>query len=353
MFNFGNSRELVIVVKAIDEASKTIEKVADKGTTTFSKFGLAISGAFTAVGSAIAGFAIKSLKDFSELGGELQRLVLTTGFTTEGLSLIKYVAGSLGIDLGNLSMAIMYMRDNLRDNRKELESWYFGGKKFDVNAILKLPTEEQFFTILKYLRQIKDEAQRQEFGEKVFGLRTMKMIMPLVMLPEKDWLEAEKNVREMGIEVTEEQYRKMTELNKSIYDVKSAFEGLKIATAEGLAPQIIALANWIEGFIIKYRIEAIEKGEPWATLIEQGTKGELPIQTFLKEIPSAIKDIFSGKFPSFEQLVPSVQIIEKMAPIKETRTEQKIDININASPTDKLTRTIGEILTNWFRKNKP
>ena len=104
--------ELSIIIRARDQASRTINQVQTK-MKGLGKGMSAMKGPGLALGGAIAG----SVFQFAKAGDEIQKMAIKTGFSTEALSEWKFAAEQSGTSLTQMAPAIRRMQRVVRSER--------------------------------------------------------------------------------------------------------------------------------------------------------------------------------------------------------------------------------------------
>ena len=90
--------ELMVALKMRDDASKALQGTR-KQFDALAKTVRATGVALTAVGGAITAVAGLSIKNFGEMGDEVQKMALRTGFSTEALSELRHALQISGSDI--------------------------------------------------------------------------------------------------------------------------------------------------------------------------------------------------------------------------------------------------------------
>ena len=85
----GNSGKLV---KAIKQAEGRLTRFQRNAKQTFATLRRAALGATIIGGAAVAGFAIKAVKNFLDVGESLDKMSQRTGFSVETLGELKFAA---------------------------------------------------------------------------------------------------------------------------------------------------------------------------------------------------------------------------------------------------------------------
>ena len=98
----GNSAQLN---KAVDKAETRLGRFKKGAGKVFKALGTAAKGGAIAAGAAIAGLAIAGIKNFADLGDELDKMSARTGFSVEALGELKFAAEQSGTNLDTVESA--------------------------------------------------------------------------------------------------------------------------------------------------------------------------------------------------------------------------------------------------------
>ena len=139
--------------KSIDKAQTRMDRFKKGSTKAFAAvrkaaLGLAIGGAV-----AIAGFAIASIKNFADLGDELDKMSKRTGVSVEALSELKFAAEQSGADLNAIEKSLKKMATALFDANLGLQTQLdtFDALGLSVEDFQGLSPEAQFLLFAEAL----------------------------------------------------------------------------------------------------------------------------------------------------------------------------------------------------------
>ena len=103
------SGNTVSLNKAITKAEGRMSKFRKGASRAFSVVRKAAIGLAIAGGAAIVGFAIGAIKNFADLGDELDKMSLRTGISVETLGELKFAAEQTGSGLETIEKAVKRM----------------------------------------------------------------------------------------------------------------------------------------------------------------------------------------------------------------------------------------------------
>jgi len=131
----------------------------------------AIGMGMVAAGGAILAAGALSVKTFAEMGDEVHKMALRTGFATEALSRLKYAAEIGGASLDDIekaakrmSMSILDAKDGLAETTRS-----FNKIGIAVEDLEGLSPEEQFMKIAGALANVEDATEKAALAQKLFG----------------------------------------------------------------------------------------------------------------------------------------------------------------------------------------
>jgi len=214
------------------------------------KHSKAIGIGMTAVGGSILAIGATSVKAFAEMGDEVHKMSLRTGFATESLSRLKYAAELGGASLGTVEKANKRLASTLLDARDGLSTATDAMDRLGLSAedFDGLNPEEAFMKMAGAVADIEDPLIRSALAQDVFGKSGTDM---LPMLSEgTDGLktmmaEAEKFGPIMGQEAAEA----AAKLTDQMAQLKGGFQKIQASIAEQLIPVLIPLIDKIRDAI--------------------------------------------------------------------------------------------------------
>ena len=241
----GNTAQLN---KAIDKAQDRMGRFRKGAGIAFAAvrraaIGLAIGGA-----AAITGFAIGAIKNFADLGDELDKMSKRTGFSVESLGELKFAAEQSGSSLEDvekaakrMSSAILDLEDGLTEATRPFER--LGITLDDLKG--KRP-EDQFQLIALALAGVEDATTRAALAQDIFG-RSGTALLPLFIEGEKGMEALRQQARDLGIVMSTESAADAADFKDSLNELKSAVSGLGLAFSGTLVPRITGFIRLLVG----------------------------------------------------------------------------------------------------------
>ena len=237
------ANEVVINVTAdTKRAGKGLDSIRDK----MKKVG---AGA-TVAGGLITGFATASLKTFAEVGDEVHKMSLRTGFTTEVLSQLRVAADLSGTSLGRLETGVTKMQQTIGDARDGLSMAVdqFDKLGITMDDLKGLTPEEQFIKLLKATAGLEDQNLRTQVAMKLFGKAGIDM-MPMLADGTQAFDDMMGKAAELGMEIDQVASEKAAKLTDAMGNMKGSMTGVMMAVGEQLAPVIVTLADKITDLV--------------------------------------------------------------------------------------------------------
>ena len=229
-------------------------KDLDKGMkgigASIKKHQKAIGLGMVAAGGAILAAGALSIKTFAQMGDEVHKMALRTGFATESLSRFKYALEIGGAELGTLEKGVKKMSMTISDAKDGLATYT---REFDkigvsVEELEGLSPEDQFMKIALAVAAIEDPMQRASSAQKIFGKAGTAMLPMLADGEEglrKMLAEAEKFSPIFGKEAAEA----AAKLTDQMGQLKGATTKVQMVIAEQLVPILIPLIDKIRDII--------------------------------------------------------------------------------------------------------
>jgi hypothetical protein len=214
------------------------------------KHNKAIGMGMTAMGGAILAGGILSIKSFAEMGDEVQKMALKTGFSTEALSEFRHVAEISGASLQSLDKAVKRMSKALIDADRGLETYKrsFDELGLSTEALLAMTPEEQFETIAMALADMEDPTRKAAIAQEVFG-RAGTELLPMLASGAAGIAELKQEAHELGIVFDQEAANKAAKFNDDMKRMERSMDGVKMKIANVLLPALTPLIENITRII--------------------------------------------------------------------------------------------------------
>ncbi len=210
----------------------------------------AIGIGMAAAGGAILAAGILSVKTFAEMGDEVQKLALKTGFSTEALSELRFAAEQSGASLGSLEKGVKKMAVSISDARDGLMTYTREFDKIGVSMedLEELNPEQQFFKIAEAIAAIEDPTQRAASAQKLLG-RAGTELLPLFAQGKEGMAALREEAHKLGIVFDQEAANAAAEMTDAMHRTDQAVSGLKMKIAQQLIPILIPLVDKITAII--------------------------------------------------------------------------------------------------------
>jgi len=207
----------------------------------------AIGLAFTAAGSAILAAGALSIKTFAQMGDEVQKMALRTGFSTEALSELRHAAEISGASLSTLEKGVKRMSGTILDAQDGLETYIraFQHIGIQIKELDGLNPEEQFLRIAEAIAEVEDPTKRAAIAQDIFG-RAGTELLPLFAAGKEGLADLRKEAHELGIVFDQEAANKAAEFNDAMTRMNESVSGVKMAIAEQLIPILLPLIDKIK-----------------------------------------------------------------------------------------------------------
>ena len=232
----GNTASLNKSVKQAETRMGKFKKGANKA---FGALKVAGPAAAVAAGAAVAGFAIGAIKNFADVGDELDKMSKRTGFSVESLSALKFAAEQSGASIETIEKAAKRMSVSIldasrgsKDAADSLDAIGLSAKQLEG-----LSPEQQFDMMAKGLAGVQDSSKRAALAQKLFG-RAGTELLPLFTQGEKGMAALRQQAEELGVVMSGESAASAADFKDALNEGKSALQGLAFGFAKEVIPAI-------------------------------------------------------------------------------------------------------------------
>lgn len=210
----------------------------------------AIGLGMVAAGGAILAAGALSIKTFAEMGDEVQKMALKTGFSTEALSELRHVAELSGTSIEGVEKGFKRMSALMLDASQGL------GTATDALALLGLEVEDLdglepeavFMELLEAIAAIEDPILRAAAAQEIFGKAGVDLL-PMLSNGVEGLAAMRQEAHDLGIVFDQEAANKAAEFSDAMHRVGEATSGVKMAIAEQLIPVLIPLIDKVKNII--------------------------------------------------------------------------------------------------------
>lgn len=240
-------RDLSIVVRAKDEASKVLKDVGNSAEESSKMLDLAKKGmvafgvAATAAAAAVAGFAAKSFKDFVDTADAMAKMSIKTGIAVEELSKLRYAGELSGASLDQITGAINKMNVGLISGGKVSDEMAkaLKGVHSSVQDVMSGTPTNAFMDIAAAIASVENPAQRAKLAVEAFG----KSGVELLPLLTSDIGAAAAEAERLGLVVSTDAANASEKFNDNMTRVSESLKGFGYAIANEMLPWLGQLAE--------------------------------------------------------------------------------------------------------------
>lgn len=238
----ASNTEIFIVLKAVDKASSEIKKMGGNTGMAFA----GVAAAAVAMASAVTAAMIAVTKEFADTGEQIGKIALTTGMSTEAISVLKMAMEDLGGSVDSVQTAVKKMQINMADWSKSSKHANEALKPLHLSMkeLKGLAPEEQFIKLGNAIAKLPDANQRAAEAQKIFG-RSYSEILPLF---EKGQLSL-KDLYDQGLKTgtlfSKDMVKSAGDMDHAYDILTDSVNGLKLQLAAALAPAITGIVNKI------------------------------------------------------------------------------------------------------------
>lgn len=217
-----------------------------------------------------------------DAAASLHELSQQTGVSVEMLSVLKFAGAQAGVGTEQITIGFRGMAlslGNLRDGQdKTVAAYHRLG--FSVTSFKGLNPEQTFIKLATAIGGMKDETERAEVAQRVFGRAGTVLLPLLVDIAEKGFARIRQETEQSGGMFTTEMATKADKFSDSMTRLGAS---LKVLTVEGLTPLLPKLTLFIDGLTRAIQLmktdPSIGRGDLWggaAALMVGGLKAAQP-----------------------------------------------------------------------------
>lgn len=217
---------------------------------TIKKHHKAIGLGMAAAGGAILAAGALSIKTFAEMGDEVQKMALRTGFSTEALSELRHAAELSGTQLGSLEKASKTLSGAILDAGFGLETYVRAFDKIGLSYedLKRLSPEDQFLAVMEALAGLTDESEKAALAADIFG-RAGTQLLPMLANGTEGLSEMRQEAHDLGVVFDQEAANKAAEFNDAMQRMGESVSGVKMVIAGELIPVLMPLIEKVKEVI--------------------------------------------------------------------------------------------------------
>ena len=263
----ANDKDINIVVKLIDEASKNLNKIESAAGSTVSRVNdLKGSLATLAAGAGLAGIGIKMANEAAEYANAVRDIKNLTGETAENASLLKAEFGYFGISSEQATGSIAKFQKNLAAARETMYKAQQEGKKstdafsklgMSLDDITKNTTFEVLSKIQEKMRGMSDAAEKDRISMELFGKSGYQMMDFLNATPEQLQAISDK-FEKLGLIMNDENLDAAIKYERQMNALKGTTSKLAIGIGTELIPVLTEQVEWLNS--VGTEFSTLDKG---------------------------------------------------------------------------------------------
>lgn len=210
----------------------------------FQRHAKAIRVAALVAGAAIFAMGVKSVKTFAKMGDEVQKMAMRTGFSTEALSELRFVAEQSGASLNMLEKAVRKQAKTILDATYGLTTYVRVFDKLGLKAeeLIQMKPEEAFWKIASAVAEVENQQVRAAIASDLWGGRVGTMLLPMLEAGAQSIADLRQEANDLGIVFDQLSADQAAELTDALNTMKRATDGLAIEFGKTLGPSIKFLA---------------------------------------------------------------------------------------------------------------
>lgn len=236
-----------IVVRAVDEASKTFGQIETAAGSTISSLeNMRGSLANLAASAGVAGIGAKLINDATQYAVSLKNLSSITGETTENTSKMVAQFEYYGMSTETATGSLAKFGKNIATAREAMIQAQVSGKTstdtftkmgLSLADISKASTLEVFTQVQEKMRGMTDAAEKDRIAMELFGKSGYQMMAVLNATPEEVQAVIDK-FQSMGLIMDQESVNAAVHLNRELGELKESSTRLGISIGLALVPAL-------------------------------------------------------------------------------------------------------------------
>ena len=233
----GDSATLIRELNKANEASKsTFGSIKREAADVAAKFAVIA----TAAAAAFAALTKASFESIDQLAKTADRLAIST----EALRTLQVAADLAGVSQELLTKSLQKQQKALVDaaDGSETAARAFARLGLDVQALINMPADQQFYVIAEALNQVDNATRRNALAMEIWGARAAEMIN-FAAGGSAGAAELRDLLDDLNVTVSRFDASKIEQANDSVSVAKLAFEGLGNSIAVAVAPLVQGLAK--------------------------------------------------------------------------------------------------------------
>ena len=196
--------------------------------------GLAIAGA-----AAIIGFATGAIKNFADLGDELDKMSQRTGLSVENLGALKFAAEQSGTDLDTVEKAARRMADTIYNAGLDVKTATdaLDAIGLSVEDFQGLTPDETFDLLANAIGDLEDPLTKAAVAQDIFG-KAGNELLPFFNLGADGMQKLKDQALLLGVVMSTQDAKAAADFKDSLNELKTAVSGLGLEFASNFVPRL-------------------------------------------------------------------------------------------------------------------
>lgn len=199
-----------------------------------------------AAGAAALGPLVASVRVFSKVGDELEKISRRTGVSVEALSELGFAAEQSGADLETLEKGVRTMQRAVNDLGRGLSTQVdaFGDLGLAIEDIEGLTPEQQFKLIAERLSEVEDATKRAAVAQQIFG-RAGTRLLPLMERGAAGIEELQNEAHRLGLTISTQTAKDAASLTDAFNRARRVLRITAVVIGAALAPALESITNHV------------------------------------------------------------------------------------------------------------
>jgi len=226
----------VIIGAKTEEFTKAL-KQTEKDLKKIERNFMELGKTFAAIGGVILAAGIKSAQTYANMGDEVQKMAIRTGFATEEISKLRYAAEISGTDIKAVETAIKLMGNTMLDAQNGLSTATRALDQLGISLqeLQGMNPEQRFRRFMEAIAAIEDPTIKAALAVDVFG-RSGTDLLPLLAEGADGLKLLYQEAEQAGVVFDQVAADKAAKFSDAITNLKARFDGLQNTIAESIIP---------------------------------------------------------------------------------------------------------------------
>lgn len=317
--------------KKINESGKSAASTSSKMGTAFKTAGRVIAGvvtAVTAVTTAIAGLAVKTVDYMGDIDDNAQRVNMSTEAYQKWAYAMQLAGGdanTLQIVMRELTTFTNELSAGQGDALLTLQKLGIGYEDF-----MALPVDQQLQVIIEGLQGMESQTDKTALAQELFGNRAYQQLMP-ILNQEKGYVDdLFESMEALGLVISDDVIKAGAALGDKLDQLKLTFKKVGASIMADLFPQLELVIEGLQGMAMGAEGASDAFVEGIVGIVDKLTSA---LPNLIEIAGNLLVEVLSGIISALPSMVPNIiEVLEallfKVIEVLPTLTQSVADIAV-------------------------